>query len=73
MLGMFMWIFVNVGLGYWVGKSAVSSAKSISHYGLWLSLFLLVIMFLIAIRRSSRIMMEMQPQGAEVGAMKGDA
>lgn len=64
LLGTFMWIFVNVGLGYWIGKSAVSIAKSISHYGLLLSLFLLVVMFLITIRRSSRVMMEMQPPGA---------
>lgn len=73
LLGTFMWIFLNVGLGYWIGKSAVSVARSISHYGLWLSLFLLVAMFLVSIRRSSRLVVEMQPPVADAGTVESDA
>lgn len=73
LLGTFMWISVNVGLGYWVGKSAVSIAKSISHYGLLLSLLLLAVMLVISIRRSSNLMMGMQPPGTDAGTAESDA
>jgi membrane protein DedA with SNARE-associated domain len=45
----------NVGVGYWIGQSAVHVAKEISHYGLLVALGLLVIMVVTTIRRDWRL------------------
>jgi membrane-associated protein len=41
-LGALLWVGLLVGLGYAVGQSAVDVTKTISHYGLYLSLGLVV-------------------------------
>jgi len=49
-----LWIAVNVGLGYAIGQSAVDVAKAISHYALYVTIGLVVVVFLISARRARR-------------------
>jgi membrane-associated protein len=37
-VGALLWIGLLVGLGYYLGQDAVDVAKTISHYGLWVSI-----------------------------------
>jgi membrane-associated protein len=40
--GALLWIAMLIGLGYYLGQDAVDVAKTISRYGLWLSIALVV-------------------------------
>jgi membrane protein DedA with SNARE-associated domain len=40
--GALLWIVLLAGLGYYLGQDAVDVAKTISHYGLWISIGLVV-------------------------------
>jgi membrane-associated protein len=40
--GALLWIALLTGLGYYLGQDAVDVAKTISHYGLWVSIGLVV-------------------------------
>jgi membrane protein DedA with SNARE-associated domain len=53
-LGTLLWIATNVGVGYWIGQSAVNVAKTISHYGLILTLGLVAVVFVVSLRREWR-------------------
>jgi membrane-associated protein len=57
-LGTSLWIATNVAVGYWIGQSAVNVAKEISHYGLILTVALVGVVFLTALRREWRIAFE---------------
>lgn len=57
-LGTSLWIATNVGIGYWIGQSAVDVAKEISHYGLILTLALVGVVFIVALRREWRVAFE---------------
>lgn len=52
--GTSLWITVNVMLGYLIGQSAVNVAKTISHYALWVSIALVVVIFGVSARRGRR-------------------
>jgi membrane-associated protein len=52
--GMLAWIGLIVGLGYAIGHPAVHVAKEISHYGLEVTLGLVVVAVLIATVRAQR-------------------
>ena len=54
-LGMLAWICLIVGLGYAIGHPAVRVAKEISHYGLEVTLALVLIAVLIATVRDRRV------------------
>jgi membrane-associated protein len=41
-VGALLWIGLLTGLGYYLGQDAVDVAKTISHYGLWVSIGLVV-------------------------------
>jgi membrane protein DedA with SNARE-associated domain len=41
-VGALLWIGMLTALGYYLGQDAVDVAKTISHYGLWLSVVLVV-------------------------------
>ncbi|MDN3356209.1 VTT domain-containing protein [Actinomadura sp. DC4] len=41
-LGALLWISLLTGLGYYLGQDAVNIAKTISHYGLWASIALVI-------------------------------
>ena len=49
-----LWIGLLVGLGYFLGQDAVDVAKSISHYGLWISIGLVVMVIVSQRVRGSR-------------------
>jgi membrane-associated protein len=53
-----LWITVIVGLGYLIGQSAVDVAKAISHYGLILTVALLVVVIIVTFRREWRVAFE---------------
>jgi membrane-associated protein len=53
-LGMLSWIALIVGLGYAIGHPAVHVAKTISHYGLLLTVALVAIALAIAMLRARR-------------------
>lgn len=42
-VGALLWIGLLAGLGYYLGQDAVDVAKTISHYGLWISIGLVVV------------------------------
>jgi membrane protein DedA with SNARE-associated domain len=42
-VGALLWIGLLAGLGYYLGQDAVDVAKTISHYGLWVSIGLVVL------------------------------
>jgi membrane-associated protein len=42
-VGALLWIALLTGLGYYLGQDAVDVAKTISHYGLWASIALVVV------------------------------
>jgi membrane protein DedA with SNARE-associated domain len=54
LIGVSLWILLNVGLGYLVGQSAVDVAKAIGRYSLWISIALVVVIFAVASRRGGR-------------------
>jgi membrane protein DedA with SNARE-associated domain len=51
-IGTGLWVALNVGLGYWVGQSAVDVAKAISRYGLYATIALVVVVVGVSARRS---------------------
>jgi membrane-associated protein len=51
MVGASIWVMLNVGLGYEIGRSAVDVAQAIGHYGLILSIALIPLMLIISVRR----------------------
>ena len=57
LIGSLLWIALCVGLGYAIGQSAVDVAKGISRYALYITIGLILLIFLrqwwVARRRSS--------------------
>lgn len=53
-IGTFIWVGLIVGLGYALGHSAVSVAHSISHYGLLLTIAIVVVTVALSMWRTSR-------------------
>jgi membrane-associated protein len=51
-LGALLWVALGVGLGYAIGQSAVDVAKSVSHYGLYVSIGLVVAIVAWQMRRA---------------------
>ena len=45
LIGSLLWIALCVGLGYAIGQRAVDVAKTISHYGLYVTIALVVVVF----------------------------
>ena len=45
LLGTLLWTGLLVGLGYALGKQAVAVAQTVSHYGLWVTLGIVVLVF----------------------------
>ena len=58
LIGSLLWVALCVGLGYAIGQSAVDVAKGISHYALYLTIALVVVIFVrqawVANRQQSR-------------------
>jgi membrane protein DedA with SNARE-associated domain len=54
LIGVVLWVLINVGLGYAIGQSAVDVAKAIGRYSLYVTIGIFVIIFAVAARRSGR-------------------
>lgn len=52
LLGTFLWVVLIVGLGYAIGRSAVDVAHQITHYGLLLTIALVVVVGVVAFLRA---------------------
>ena len=55
-IGSLLWAGLLAGLGYALGHHAVVIAQSISHYGLWISIALVVVIVIFQIRSQRRLM-----------------
>src|SRR6201993_353824 len=60
-LGELLWVGLLAGLGYELGHHAVVVAQSISHYGLWISIALIVVIVIFQFRSQRRLL-----QGAAI-------
>jgi len=58
LIGALLWAGLLAGLGYELGHHAVVVAKTISHYGLWISLAIVVPVVFFQIRSQRRMMRE---------------
>jgi membrane protein DedA with SNARE-associated domain len=65
-IGTLLWAGLLAGLGYELGHHAVVVAQAISHYGLWISIGLIVVIVVFQVR-SQRHMMQVAAQ-ARTGA-----
>ena len=70
-IGSLLWAGLLAGLGYELGHRAVVVAQSISHYGLWISIGLVVVIVFFQVR-SQRHMMQAAAQ-ARTAAAGGQA
>ena len=52
--GTLLWVGFLLGLGWWLGDRGVSIAEGIGHYGLYLTIALVVIVFAMSFRRAWR-------------------
>jgi len=55
-IGSLLWAGMLVGLGYELGHRAVVVAQTISHYGLWVSIGLVVVIVIFQVRSQRRMM-----------------
>ena len=55
-IGSLLWAGMLVGLGYELGHRAVVVAQTISHYGLWVSIGLVVVIIVFQVRSQRRMM-----------------
>jgi membrane-associated protein len=71
-IGSLLWAGLLAGLGYALGHHAVVVAQTISHYGLWISLGLVVVIVFFQVR-SQRHMMQVAAQARTAAhATRGD-
>ena len=70
-IGTLLWAGMLAGLGYALGHHAVVVAQTISHYGLWISIALVVVIVFFQVR-SQRHMMRVAGQ-ARIAATGGQA
>ncbi len=72
-IGSLLWAGMLAGLGYELGHHAVVVAQSISHYGLWISIGLIVVIVFFQVR-SQRHMMRVSAQARTAAhATRGQA
>lgn len=57
-IGTLLWAGLLVGLGYALGHHAVVVAQAISHYGLWISIGLVVLVMFFQVRSQRQMMRE---------------
>jgi membrane-associated protein len=56
MIGSLLWAGMLAGLGYALGHRAVVVAQTISHYGLWISIAIVVLIVIVQVRSQRRMM-----------------
>jgi membrane protein DedA with SNARE-associated domain len=52
-IGALIWLGLLAGLGYWIGQGAINVANAVSHYSLWVTVGLMIVI-MIRQSRSSR-------------------
>jgi membrane-associated protein len=72
LVGNLLWAGLLAGLGYELGHHAVVVAQTISHYGLWISIGLVVVIVFFQMR-SQRSMMRVAAQARRPAATRGQA
>jgi membrane-associated protein len=73
-IGSLLWAGTLAGLGYELGHHAVVVAQTISHYGLWISLALIVVIVVAQVRSQRHMMRTVSAQrGAEARASVPDS
>jgi membrane-associated protein len=70
-IGTLLWAGMLAGLGYELGHHAVVVAQTISHYGLWISIGLIVVIVIFQLR-SQRHLLRMAAQARAVAQAEGD-
>jgi membrane-associated protein len=69
MIGLLLWAAMLAALGYELGHHAVVVAKTISHYGLWISIALVAVIVVAQVRSQRHMMRTVSAQrGAEARA-----
>ena len=66
LIGVLLWAGLLAGLGYTLGHPAVVAAKTVSHYSLWITIGIVVLSVLLAVRSQRRA-------AALAGKADGDA
>jgi membrane-associated protein len=70
-IGTLLWAGLLAGLGYELGHHAVVVAQTISHYGLWISIALVVVIVFFQVR-SQRHMLRTAPRAPVAPPPRGD-
>ncbi|MGH3204104.1 MAG: DedA family protein [Streptosporangiaceae bacterium] len=71
-IGSLLWAGLLAGLGYELGHHAVVVAQSISHYGLWISIGLVVVIVFFQVRSQRHMMQAAAQARAAAQAGRGD-
>jgi membrane-associated protein len=61
LIGSLLWAGMLVGLGYALGHHAVVVAETISHYGLWISIAIIVLVVVAQVRSQRRMVSAARP------------
>jgi len=64
LIGTLLWTGLLAGLGYAIGHPAVRVAQTISHYGLWVSIGLVVVIVFFQVRSQRRMLAEARARRA---------
>ena len=62
-IGCLLWVGLAVGLGYAIGEPAVNVAEQISHYALYVTIGLVVVVMIFAFWRTAREMSQAEDSG----------
>jgi membrane-associated protein len=71
-IGNLLWAGMLAGLGYELGHHAVVIAQTISHYGLWISIALVVVIVVFQVRSQRRMMRTVGQARRAAQASRGD-
>jgi membrane protein DedA with SNARE-associated domain len=64
LIGTLLWAGMLAGLGYELGHHAVVVAQNVSHYGLWISIALVVVIVVFQVRSQRRMVRAAQLRAA---------
>ena len=71
-IGELLWVGLLAGLGYELGHRAVVVAQAISHYGLWISIGLVVVIVFFQVRSQRHMMRTVQQARTAAEASRDD-
>jgi membrane protein DedA with SNARE-associated domain len=72
-IGTLLWAGLLAGLGYALGHHAVVVAQAISHYGLWISIGLIVVIVFFQVRSQRHMMRTARAASEARAAQQADA